>query len=389
MFDIINIGTSGLLGNEQGLRTVGNNLANVNTPGFKGSQAQFASVFDQSAGMGTHGHSSGMEIRGNSVNFQAGSDQTTGNPLDLLINGNGFFVVEHDGKMLYTRSGNFHFDATGALVNASGDQVLSLDSTGGLTAVKVDPQSRNMPKATTKVEFSGNLSSTVGTPPVAQSVNGVSVIDAGGATHRLNLSFANNGSGSFTVTVTDAATNTEVGTGTLKFTGGFPAEDSSSVTFSYAPDGQAATDIKLSFGANVTSLASTTTLTAFSQDGYAAGTVTDQKIDADGVVNITYSNGQTVKGQRLALANFRAAEDLEDAGRSAFAMKAGGVVNYGYAGLGGLGALAAGHLEGSNVDMAEEFSNLIVLQRGYQAASHVISTANDMIQELFDMKGNR
>jgi flagellar hook protein FlgE len=389
MLDIINIGTSGLLGNEQGLRTVGNNLANVNTTGFKGAKAQFASLFDQSAGMGTEGSSSGMEVLGNSINFQAGSDQTTGNPLDLKINGDGFFAVRHDGQVLYTRSGNFHFDASGLLVNGTGDHVLALDGNGNLADVKVNPEDRSMPKATTSVQFAGNLSSTVSTPAVAQTVNGVSVLDASGATHNLNLSFTNSGDGSFAVTVTDAATNTQVGTGTVKFTGGFPAADSSTVKFSYAPAGQPATAITLSFGANVTSLASATTLTAMSQDGYGAGTIKDQTIDADGVVNITYSNGQSVKGARLVLANFRSPEDLEDAGRSVFALKSGSAVQYGYAGLGGFGSLASGHLEGSNVDMAEEFSNLIVMQRGYQAASHVISTANDMIQELFDMKGNR
>lgn len=389
MLDIINLGTTGLLGNEQGLRTIGNNLSNVNTTGFKGSQAQFANLFDQGAGMGHGGHSSGMAVLGNSINFQAGSDQSTGKPLDLMINGEGFFAVQRGTQNLYTRAGGFHFDASGALVTAAGDNVMSLDGTGNLVQVKVDPQSRSMPKATTTIEFSGNLSSTVSTPAVNATVNGITVIDAGGASHTLNLSFENKGDGSYAVTVTEAGSTTAVGTGTIKFTGGFAAPGSGSMTFSYAPNGQKATDVTLSFGTAVTSLATTTTLTSTSQNGYAAGTITSQTIDADGVVNIAYSNGQTVKGQRIALANFRSPDDLKEAGGASFAMKTDGQVNYGFAKLGGFGALSAGHLEGSNVDMAEEFSNLIVMQRGYQAASHVISTANDMIQELFDMKGHR
>jgi flagellar hook protein FlgE len=126
-----------------------------------------------------------------------------------------------------------------------------------------------------------------------------------------------------------------------------------------------------------------------SQDGYAAGVRTDQSIDSDGTIKLYYSNGQTADGPRLALANFRSASELEEQSGSAFALKQGGEVEYGHAGDATFGTLRAGHLEGSNVDLAEEFGNLILMQRGYQASSHVISTANDMIQQLFDMKGNR
>jgi flagellar hook protein FlgE len=139
----------------------------------------------------------------------------------------------------------------------------------------------------------------------------------------------------------------------------------------------------------VTSLAQTSTLAASSQDGYEAGTKVDQTIGSDGVVTIHYSNGQTGEGGRLALADFRTERDLEEIGGSMFVMNKDGQVQYGAAGSGSYGSLLAGHREGSNVDMAEEFSNLILMQRGYQASSHVISTANDMIQELFDMKGHR
>jgi flagellar hook protein FlgE len=388
MFDLIQIGTSGLLANEHGLRTVGNNLSNVNTAGFKGSQAQFASLFEQGSGHGQqHATSSGVTTLGDAISFRAGLDQATGNPLDLMIDGSGFFAVRRDDQIVYTRAGAFHFDAQGALVNASGDHVQGYDTNGELADVTLAGLERSMPKATTAVKLSGNVTSTVATPAVPANVNGINVIDSAGATHKLNMTLLNNGTGTYAVTVTDPATSTTVGTGSVTFMGGFPTASTSLLSLTYKPAGADEMKLAFDFGSNVTALASATTLNVLSQDGYGAGTQSDAAIGADGTVTVAYSNGQTATGPRLALANFASTEDLEEAGGSAFALKGRGTVEYGYAGLDGNGSLEAGHLEGSNVDMAEEFSNLILMQRGYQAASHVVSTANDMIQELFDMKG--
>lgn len=394
MFDAINIGTTGLLSHAKGLRTVGNNLANVNTPGFKSSQLAFTDLFSQSGGgagerqamPGTSAAGMGLATLATQVNFKAGLDASTGNPLDLNINGNGFFAIERDGETLYTRAGGFHFDEKGILVNSAGEHVKALDASGKLADVNVGALERSMPKATANVTFRNNLTSTVASPIVNAAVRNVPVYDAAGVNHPINLSFKDEGLGSFTVTVTDAAGAT-VATGPLKFLAGVPLADANAITFSYAPTGVAAFDVKLDFSANVTSQADPTTLAMATQDGYAAGVKTDQNIGSDGTVKLFYSNGQTVDGQRLALANFRSASALEQVQGSAFALKDGSEVEYGYAGDPAFGKLEPGHIEGSNVDLAEEFGNLILMQRGYQASSHVISTANDMIQQLFDMKG--
>lgn len=394
MFDTIFIGTSGLLTHAKGLRVVGNNLANVNTPGFKSAQLQFADLFDQGgghssgAGGAASGTGTGLTSLGSAVSFQAGLDQATGNPLDLNINGNGFYTIKRDDQLLYTRDGDFRFDDKGILVNASGDHVQGLDSGGKLVDIAVDKLARSMPKATSIVKFNGNLTSTVANPVVDATMKSISVFDPNGVDRPINLSFKDNGGGDYTVTVTDAAGAT-LATGSLKFTGGFPSPSNSAISFSYAPTGVAAFTVKLDFSENVTSLVSSSTLGIASQDGYVAGIKTDQSIGSDGTVTLHYSNGQTVKGPRLALANFKANEDLEQTAGSAFRKSASGQVQYGYAGEGSFGTLSAGHREGSNVDLAGEFGNLILMQRGYQASSHVISTANDMIQELFDMKGHR
>lgn len=394
MFETIFIGTSGLLSHAKGLRVVGNNLANVNTPGFKSAQLQFANMFEQGrgvsqqGGMGSSGMGTGLNAIGSRVSFRAGLDQSTGNPLDLNINGNGFFTVKREGEYLYTRSGDFHFDTEGKLVNSNGDSVMGLDGMGKLTEITVENFSRNAPKATSVVKFGGNLTSTVAVPAVNASITGITVLDAGGKDFPINLRFQDNGGGDFTVTVSDSAGAT-LATGNLKFSAGFPVATHNAISFTYTPPGSAAFDVKLDFSQNVTSLVSSTTLGMRSQDGYAAGVMTDQTIEADGTVKLHYSNGQTASGPRLALANFNSTEDLEQGAGSAFMRKEGAAVAYGHATSGDFGKLVAGHREGSNVDLAEEFGNLILMQRGYQASSHVISTANDMIQQLFDMKGNR
>lgn len=396
MFDTLYIGTSGLLGNAKGLKIVSNNLANVNTPGFKGSQLQFADLFEQGGGVTNgqgqqHGNAGmGVATLGAALNFRPGSDQSTGNPLDQSINGNGLFTVRRDGELLYTRAGDFRFDGDEVLTNGAGDHVQGLDGSGRLVDITLDAYASSAAKATANITFNGILTTTVAVPPVDAAINGVTVIDPAGGSHTINLSFKDIGGGSYTVTATDGVTGgATLGTGTLKFAGGLPVAGNNGFTIQYASTGVPAFAVKLDFSSNVTAQSTPTTLAMGKQDGYVAGVRTDQAIAADGTVTVSYSNGQKVKGPRLAIAQFVTEKDLVQVGGSAFAKTAEGTVHYGYASTDTYGTLVAGHREGSNVDLAEEFSNLIVMQRGYQAASHVISTANDMIQELFDMKGHR
>lgn len=395
MFDAIYIATSGMVGHAKGLSLVGNNLANVNTPGFKSSQLQFSDLFDQSNANGQQTSASsqsslgiGLDTLGTSVNFTVGADQTTGNALDMSINGNGLYAIRRDGEVLFTRAGDFSFDANNVLVNSRGDHVLGLDGGGNLVDITLASLATSLPKATSTVSISGNLTSTVTTPAVNAGLNNVTVYDAAGVKHAVNLSFKNLGAGSYTVTVTDAITNgLVVGTGTIKFANGVPVDGADSISFNYASTGVDAFPVTLDFSTNVTSLTTASTLAMAAQDGYTAGVRTDQAIAADGTVKVLFSNGQTGTGAQIALAQFDSESELVQVGGGAFAKRADTEVEYGHAGSGAFGTLVSGHLEGSNVDLASEFSNLILMQRGYQASSHVISTANDMIQELFDMKG--
>jgi flagellar hook protein FlgE len=396
MFDSISIGTSSLLNHAKGLRVVGNNLANVNTPGFKSSQLQFSDMFAKGSdnpqlasgdgngsGMGT-----GVASLGAQISFRAGVDQTTGNPLDVAIDGNGFFVIKRDDELMYTRSGDFRFDQDGILVNSHGDQVMGLNENGQLVTINVSTLDRNPPKQTANVVFEGALSSPATGTPVPFTLNGVTVIDAHGVNRSIDLRFTftrNDPVSEYAVDMVKTGADA-VPVGTLKFVNGQPMVGFETLTFDYKPGDDPAMSVKLDF-AKVTTVTTNSTLGVKSQDGYALGLKTDQSIGQDGTIKIMYSNGKDAKGQRIALADFQTDESLVESTGGAFFKREAEPVSYGYAGDGSFGKLNAGHREGSNVDLAEEFGNLILMQRGYQAASHVISTANDMIQQLFDMKG--
>lgn len=389
MFETISIGTSGLLSSEKGLRVVGNNLANVNTTGFKSSQVGFASMFDQQSGTGTgQGEGSGVSAGGTTINFLAGLDQSTGSPTDVKINGNGFFVVKRGNEYLYTRAGDFRFDDQGVMVNAAGDKVQSLDDGGKLVDLTIGRYSTNPPKATSTVKFSGNLAAYNGNiAPADQTLSNITVIDGSGGSHNLTLVFKATAPSEFKATITEGATT--VGSSTIRFAGGAPVAGFNNLAVTYAPAGTAAINLNFDFSRDVFSQIGSSSIAFAGQDGYVAGAKSDQGIGSDGVVSVKYSNGQSTPGPRLALADFGSPQDLTEAGQSAFRRSATAVATYGRAGENGLGTLVSGHREGSNVDLAEEFSNLILMQRGYQAASHVVSTANEMIQQLFDMKGGR
>lgn len=383
MFDTLLIGTSGLLGHAKGLRVVGNNLSNVNTAGFKSSQLQFGNLFENNATNNktvisktlTNSFGTGLDTLGSKINFQAGLEQRTGSPLNVIINGNGFFVVKRDGQELYTRSGDFRFDDEGVLVTTSGEKVQSLTGST-LAEISLAGLTRNPAKTTTEVKLGGNLAYVA--PP---AVTGIDLHDANGTTTQHSIEFAPaNGDAStqptsYNVTLKRGAT--VLGTTAMAVVSGFPTQTTVVI-------GTVTIDVA---AVRVTNTPGAAGVSMISQNGYATGLLRDQTIGNDGVLSLNYSNGQVVKGPTLAMANFNTDQDLEQLSGSFFTKKAGVATQYGQAKDGYFGSLTNGRLEGSNVDLAAEFGNLILMQRGYQASSHVISTANDMIQALFDMKG--
>jgi flagellar hook protein FlgE len=385
MLDTINIGITGLQGFSRGLKVIANNTANMNTPGYKSGSLQFSTLFDGSLQNGQQGGGGGLNTGLTALNFTQGELQQSNNPLDMAIDGLGLFMLKgEDGNILYSRAGQFEFNSDGLLVNrADGKAVLGVGADGALTTIGIGPQRFSGATATTTVTFGGNLSSSQTT----QTISGIKVIDSAGGEHTLTATFDNNGSGSWTVTFKDGTTT--AGTGTIKFVNGQIDPSASKISIDYSPAGMGATSVTFDFGSNVTSFASgsLSTLAMDTQNGVTGGELTKSEFDNSGQLVLTYSNGQTVKGAKLALSRFDTMEGLDSVGDNELSAESSRGGHVGTAGSNAFGNIKSGFIEMSNVDLSLEFSNLVITQRGYQASSQIVSTANDMLQELFSMKG--
>lgn len=400
MFESLYVGMSGLQGYAKGLRVISNNVTNLNTPGFKGAKQQFGDLFYQNgttsgsySGSFYSQYGTGLNTLGTSLNFQPGEIRQTGNGLEVALDGEGFFVVDVEGEQRYTRAGQFAFDADGYLVlQSTSHRVQGFAESGVAAPVSINGLRVNRAKATTEVEISGNLSST----STEAALEGVKILDGSGEEHVMRLVFrrqSDDGSagsaGRWTVDVIDGTTT--VHTATVQFTDGRPTEASRSFSFSFTPADAAQQSVTVRLGTDMTSFASgsTSSLVVSKQDGYAAGNLAQLTFSEQGILQLSYSNGQKVEGARLAVAMFDDMQGLEQLGGGLFSSRVDGAARVGRAGEEGRGKVNGGQLELSNVDLSAEFSELIVMQRGYQAASRIVSTANEMLQELFDMKGRR
>ena len=393
MLDSIYVGMSGLNAYAEGLRVISNNAANLNTPGFKSASLQFGDMFytpnGSSGGVGGQ-LGFGVDTFGTSLNFKQGDMQQTGNTLDLGVDGQGLFTVRDDsGNLHYTRDGQFTFNSDGLLVDKTDQaKVIGVDANGAQATFTLNGFRSNAAKATTKVSFNGNISDTQTTV----SVGTVTVLDATGGSHTLSLTLTNNQAttlGEWLVSIKDGTT--EVGSGKLEFPGGEVDPSASTITFSYQPAGQTSQSITLDFGSDVTSFSSgdKSTLAQTTQDGIAAGELTGVSFDATGTIIYAYSNGQTTKGNRLQLARFDTTDAVKAVGNNEFDVTNVALWHTGVAGDQGFGNIKSGVVEVSNVDLSQEFSDLVIMQRGYQASSQIDSTANEMLQQLFSMTGGK
>lgn len=391
MLESIYVGMTGLLGYSKGLRVIANNTANLNTPGFKSSSLQFADMFY--SGSGTSGSASqgehvgfGLNTAGTTLSFKQGELRQTGNDLDMAIDGQGLFVLKDEqGKITYTRAGQFKFDTDGTLVNRiNGEKVMSMDDSGNLASISLNGKMINLGKPTTRVDFSGNLSNTV----TEQTTAGINVIDAGGASHALSVKFSVKSSDATgtTMKVELLDGSAVVNTSEMVFVNGKPTAATATIQATYTPTGQPPMALTLDFSSDVVLFAGQTSLKVDSQDGVGPGSLSGAAFDTTGTLVMTYSNGQTVKGARLALARFDSLDAVGSVGDNQFEALDQNAWHYGSASDGAFGKVQSGRVEISNVDLSQEFSDLVIMQRGYQASSQVISTANDMLQELFSMK---
>jgi flagellar hook protein FlgE len=384
-------GISGLRAHQQMMDVTANNIANVNTTGYKTAQALFEDTLSQmlrpaAAPQGGNGGANpaqvglGVRMAGIETNFEQGAAQVTGRSTDLMINGDGFFIVRKNGEQLYTRAGSFSFDADGRLVDQHGLAVQgwpgvngAINTNGSVSDVQLPIGTLLQPKATTTVTIGGNLpANTTNTAPV---VTNISVYDTQGNPITLSVSFAKTSATSWDATVSDGTTTAA------------PA----AITF--ATDGSTPNPTTLTFNgmtvdlAGVTNYAGASTVAVLQQDGSAMGFLQAFTITPDGTLTGVFSNGLKQPLAQIALAAFNNPPGLEKVGDSDYRSTANsGVAQLGVAAAGGRGSLQNSTLEMSNVDLAQEFTNLVIAQRGFQANAKVITTSDELLQDLVNLK---
>jgi flagellar hook protein FlgE len=402
MLGTIYIGLSGMSAYSKGLDVISNNVANLNTPGFKLTAPSFSDALyrngdgaiEGSSGTPTGG--AGVSVDTHRASFKQGEMRDTGNPLDAGVEGNGFFVLDRDGQQLFTRAGQFEFDRDGVLVErGTGGKVQVSTSTQALTTFDLDELRTYDPKATQTVSMTGSLSRS-GT--ATYEISSLFAIDASGARHTLKAKFVRNDTDSskWSVEVTDVE-NRVVGSGQIQFNAdGTPATDANKITVNVKPKELPEFAVTLSFGeagkfSGVTSILTNTSsqLSMLKQDGFERGTLTATAFDERGQISLTYSNGQKTTPATLLLAQFDSSEQLQALGDGLYALRAGADVSLASAQTAGRGRIVGSKIEMSNVDLTQQFTDLIIIQRGYQASSQMTSVANEMMQQLLSMGERR
>lgn len=390
MIDSMSVALSGMLGHERGLNVISNNVSNMNTTAFRGSTVSFADVFVGSTLPQAGG---GLDASRARVDFRPGERQPTGGELDLMLSGDGFFVVQDEqGEIRYTRAGAFDFNDAGELVlQGQNVKVMTRNASGQLVPLTLQDLRVSAAKPTTTVRFKGNLHPD----DTEHTLDPLVIFDQEGRKHSLRVVFTKDTAGSPGLTQWNVKVfegEQEVGADTLQFTSISAIGQPLRITLSLPGIAPAELVFDFSFP-DVTgqSLGASgdpqSDLSVKEQDGFDVGTLTARSFDEKGVLKLTYSNGRKADGPKLVLAQISDRNGLVELGNSRFAYRGTQAVALREAGddL----QVVSGALERSNVNLTQEFSELILMQRGYQASSQVLSTANDMLQQLFDMRGRR
>src|SRR5688572_10649883 len=421
-------GVSGLRAESEAIGVVGDNIANVNTIGFKSQRAIFQDVLGHSILAGTSSALPGSGVRVGEVQqlFTQGSIANTGVSTDVALNGDGFLVVNGtvDGitSNFYTRAGQLTIDNEGFLVNQQNLNVQGYRANpdGTLQASVSDlqvPTASLAPFATTEITITTNLDSRepvltfdiLDPDGTSNGSTSITVFDSLGTARTLDIYFNNMGGNLYSYNVVadgaelaggTAGTHTLVSSGTLQFTsdGALQTATTPALAVSFAGGATANQAIDLNFGDDITQdgsnglsgttqFASVTAVSSQSQNGYASGEFSGLAIDGTGLVQGLYTNGQKITIGQLAIAKFRSNDGLGRAGQNLWIeTRDSGTAALGAAGAGGRASVSAGALEQSNVDLGEEFVGLIQHQRSFSANSRTITTADEMLQELINIK---
>ena len=385
-------GTQGLRVNTKMLGIIGTNVSNVNTIAYKAGEIRFANVLGESIAEG------GVKVWGMNQIWSQGSVQHTSSPTDLAIVGKGLFIVQDsDGEDYYMRAGAFHFDKEGYLVNDDGLKVqgYTIESASGTqtlgTLGAINPTSLNYPpNATSEMEITMNLDAATAASGIFSS--SVTVYDSLGNDLELTLTFEKTGAGTWEVTPSVAsgtATDCSINPSTLVFgDDGKLTSPTGNLEISITGLKDGAADMTIGWVPDsITQYAAASSVTKLTQDGYGTGSVTGVQVGDDGVVTAIFSNGKGRDVYQLALAAFANYGGLNGVGNNLYAAtQDSGEPVVGTAKTGGRGAVSPKSLEMSNVDLVTEFVNMITTQRAYQANAKVLTTSDQILQELINIK---
>lgn len=404
---------SGLTVSQDELQSISNNLANLNTVGFKDEFMEFSDVFAQTGAVNGAGDPMqtglGVQRAATVSDFADGNISATGISSNMALSGQGFFVVRNsNGVDSYSRAGDFTTNNAGFLTTPSGDLVMGYPAVNGVVNTSAALQPLNMGAglstpavATANVQVTANLDSDTAVGG-AGPVSTLAVYDSLGAQHQLSISYTKTAANTWTYQVTipsaDLAAGgvgtTVVGSGTLNFDGNGNLTSTTGVTPisipTYADGATAPQAIGGPFGTaanpSITQLSAANATSATTQDGYASGTLTSYSIGSDGTIEGTFSSGKTLALGQVAVASFANNQGLAGIGNNEYQMTAAsGNAVIGIAGTGGRGTITGGAIEQSNVDIAKEFSNLIVAQQAYSANAKSITTFNQISQATLQM----
>jgi flagellar hook protein FlgE len=397
---------SGLNAASSDLTVTANNIANVATTGFKGSRAEFADLFATSQqGVSATAIGNGVRVSNVSQQFSQGNIDFTDNSLDLAMSGQGFFVLNDNGALSYTRAGAFQVNNEGYVVNAKGQRMQVYPplanggfNTGGLSDLSLNT-GVSAPQATTNVDVLLNLpanatapTTTTFDPTDTTSFNhatSLTIYDSLGAAHTASMYF-----------IKDTAANewttelyvdgSPVGSTALTYTdtGELLTPASGTFTFPTYSPATGAADIDMTFDFRDTSqYGQNFTVNSVTQDGFTTGRLIGIDIDSTGVVQARFTNGRSNALGQVAVANFANPQGLQQLGDTAWAETfASGQAIRGVAGNSGYGLVQAGALEASNVDITEQLVNMITAQRNFQANAQMISTADSITQTIINIR---
>lgn len=407
-------GVSGLKVHQTKLDVIGNNISNVNTVAYKSSNITFQEILSQTLSTaqppkttGTGGTNPSQVGLGTSIgsittNHANGNIQTTDSNTDLAIDGDGFFVVSDGLNTSYTRAGNFTIDSAGNLVTVNGEKVMgwnqnsagTIDTSTPLQSIDLSSLSMKA-NPTQEIVFQGNLDSKMESGDSYEY--NMTVYDSFGESHTITVTFektnaANNRTFSYTITSTDPKiTSINGGTGTIVFdeNGRIDSTNTNDITLRF---NSGAADIVIdsdSFKFNSDKFTMYDNSTAFTstQDGYSAGSLIGLGIDGEGKIIGNFTNGRDYHVATIAVATFINPQGLEKVGGNLFSTSwNSGEPQIGLAGSDNRGSIASNSLEMANVDLSREFTEMIVAQRGFQANSKIITTSDEVLQELVNLK---